>query len=234
MRNPDWKREELILALDLYFRLDYGQMHGRNPHIIRLSEELRKLNLHRNVPHPEKFRSINSVSLKLANFKKLDRNFTGRGMRDGARLDREIWDEFYRHRDTLKKEASLVRQLYLKPESDAPSPEIKTFYDSDFLFQIHKNRETDPLIIKLKKESISNDLMPVKCEICGFNPVTLYGEMGSIVMEIHFIKDLKILSKVEISGLEDFVIVCSNCHKILDKNFGLINTDDLKQIIKMK
>ena len=39
MKNPVWIREELILALDLYFRMDYGQMHGRNPHIIRLSED---------------------------------------------------------------------------------------------------------------------------------------------------------------------------------------------------
>ena len=29
MKNPDWIKEELILALDLYFKLDYGQMHGK-------------------------------------------------------------------------------------------------------------------------------------------------------------------------------------------------------------
>ena len=31
MRNPKWYRDELILALDLYFKLEPGQMHARNP-----------------------------------------------------------------------------------------------------------------------------------------------------------------------------------------------------------
>jgi 5-methylcytosine-specific restriction enzyme A len=54
MRNPDWNREELILALDLYFQMDYGQMHGRNSEIIKLSDDLRRLNLHANIPDKKK------------------------------------------------------------------------------------------------------------------------------------------------------------------------------------
>src|ERR1700733_10260562 len=122
MKNPVWKREELILALDLYFGMDYGQMHGRNPQIIRLSEELNRLGLHSYIPEPGKFRSVNSVALKLANFKKYDRNFTGAGMRDGGMLDREIWNQFHSHRDRLKQEAELIRQLSLKGKEEAGSP----------------------------------------------------------------------------------------------------------------
>ena len=70
MRNPTWSKEEIILALDLYFKLDYGQMHGRNPLIIQLSKDLRNLNIHKDIPEKEKFRSVNSVALKLANLKK--------------------------------------------------------------------------------------------------------------------------------------------------------------------
>lgn len=32
-RNPKWQRDELILALDLYFQLEPGQLHAKNPHI---------------------------------------------------------------------------------------------------------------------------------------------------------------------------------------------------------
>src|ERR1700758_5614188 len=99
MKNPNWNREEIILALDLYFKMDYGQMHGRNPDIIHLSADLRKLNLHSGIPDLHSFRSVNSVALKLANLKKLDHNFKGRGMRDGGKIEREIWNEFHRHRD---------------------------------------------------------------------------------------------------------------------------------------
>lgn len=232
MKNPNFNREELILCLDLYFKLDYGQMHGRNPDIIKLSEELRALGLHKNIPDEKNFRSVNSVALKLANLKRLDSNFEGRGMRMGARMDREIWNEFHRHRDTLKKEADLIRQLYLKPNKVAI--EQKVNYNSDFLFQFHKNREDDPLVNKIKKEMVLTNSKSLKCEVCGFNSVSFFGELGNDLMEIHYSKELKNEPGLESSSMEDFIIVCSNCHKVLDKNLGILNPNDLKKIIRKR
>ncbi len=236
MKNPTWNREELILALDLYFRMDYGQMHGTNPDIIQLSKDLRSLNIHTEIPNKENFRSVNSVALKLANLKKSDQNFKGKGMRDGGKLEKEIWKEFHRHRDTLKKEADLIRQLYLKPKSEKKSvaSEPKVNYKSEFLFQFHKNRETDPLVNKIKKEMVLTNSKSLKCEVCGYNSVTVFGELGNDLMEIHYNKELKKEPGLEASLMEDFIIVCSNCHKALDKNFGILNADDLKKIIRKR
>jgi 5-methylcytosine-specific restriction protein A len=234
--NPDWNREELILALNLYFKMDYGQMHGRNPDVIQLSKDLRNLYIHSNIPDKEKFRSVNSVALKLANLKKSDQNFKGKGMRDGGKLEKEIWNEFHRHRDTLKNEADLIRQLYLKPKSENKSvtAEPKVNYKSDFLYLFHKNRETDPLVNKVKKEMVLTNSKSLKCEVCGFDSVAFYGELGNDLMEIHYKKESKNEPGLESSSMEDFIIVCSNCHKALDKNFGLLNADDLKKIIRKR
>jgi len=236
MRNPDWNREELILALNLYFKMDYGQMHGRNPDVIQLSKDLRNLYIHSNIPDKEKFRSVNSVALKLANLKKSDQNFKGKGMRDGGKLEKEIWNEFHRHRDTLKNEADLIRQLYLKPKSENKSvtAEPKVNYKSDFLYLFHKNRETDPLVNKVKKEMVLTNSKSLKCEVCGFDSVAFYGELGNDLMEIHYKTESKNEPGLESSSMEDFIIVCSNCHKALDKNFGLLNADDLKKIIRKR
>lgn len=233
-RNPDWIREELILALDLYFKLDYGQMHGRNSLIIQLSEDLRNLNIHQDIPDKAKFRSVNSVALKLANLKKSDQNFSGKGMKDGGRLEKEIWTQYHTHRDKLSKEAVLIRQIYLKPQSDAKVivAEKKIGYKSEFLFQVHKNRETDPLAIKVKKEIVLATTNKLKCEVCGFDSHSFYGEIGDDLMEIHYDKELKNEPRIEQSEMNDFVIVCSNCHKTLDKNFGLIDAADLKKLIR--
>lgn len=235
MKNPTWNKEELILALDLYFKMDYGQMHGTNPDIIQLSKDLRSLNIHTDIPNKENFRSVNSVALKLANLKKSDQNFKGKGMRDGGKLEKEIWNQYHRHRDTLKKEADLIRQLYLKQEKKTAIPaEPKINYKSDFLFQIHKSRETDPLIIKLKKEEVLSHSKSLKCSVCGFDSVSFYGELGNDLMEIHYNKELKNKPTLETVELKDLIIVCSNCHKALDKNFGLIEATDLKKIIRKK
>jgi 5-methylcytosine-specific restriction protein A len=167
MKNPNFNREELILCLDLYFKLDYGQMHGRNISVIQLSTDLRSLNIHPDIPDKKSFRSVNSIALKLANFKRLDSNFEGKGMKMGGKMDREIWNEFHKHRSKLVKEATFIRQLYLQPESpdtqSVKKPDV--IYKSEFLFQYHKNRETDPLVIKIKKELVLAESKKLKCEV---------------------------------------------------------------------
>jgi hypothetical protein len=45
-RNPPWERDELILALDLYFRCDPVHTSEKNPEIIKLSQLLSQLATH--------------------------------------------------------------------------------------------------------------------------------------------------------------------------------------------
>lgn len=37
MRNPKWIRDEVILALDLYFKLEPGQIQAKNPQLVNKS-----------------------------------------------------------------------------------------------------------------------------------------------------------------------------------------------------
>jgi hypothetical protein len=53
-----WARDELLVALNLYRKLSFGQLHARNPVIIELAAKLD--------------RSANSVAMKLCNFASLD------------------------------------------------------------------------------------------------------------------------------------------------------------------
>lgn len=108
MRNPKWHRKELILALDLYFRLEPGQIHARNPEIIALSETLNKLKIYKDKPDPVKYRNSNGVGLKLSNFLAIDPNYAGKGMSRYGKLDEEIFFEFQNNREQLKKEAAEV------------------------------------------------------------------------------------------------------------------------------
>ena len=43
MRNSKWHRDEIILALDLYFSSDQGSIDSRNKKIVQLSEVLNAL-----------------------------------------------------------------------------------------------------------------------------------------------------------------------------------------------
>jgi len=233
--NPDWTREELILALDLYYDLDQGQMHKGHPDVIRISNELRALKIHKSIPDIKKFRNPSSISRRLGNFKTMDSGYKGEGLPNSGRLAKEVFIEFTNRRDKLRKEASLVRQLYLNSNVEtSETGEPKSKYKSEFLFQYHKNRETDPLVMKVKKEMILLDTKKLKCEICGFDSLLFYGEIGNDLMELHYDKELQNEPSLEASDMNDFVIVCSNCHRVLDKNFGLLNSDDFKKITRKK
>ena len=53
MRNPKWHRDEIILALDLYFSADRGSIDDKNKKIIELSRVLNKLPLFPDRPDEE-------------------------------------------------------------------------------------------------------------------------------------------------------------------------------------
>jgi putative restriction endonuclease len=79
-----WSRDELLVTLNLYHKLTFGQLHARQPAIVALAEKLG--------------RGSNSVAMKLCNFASLDPALKLRGIKglEGASaLDREIWNEFH-------------------------------------------------------------------------------------------------------------------------------------------
>lgn len=79
-----WKREELLVALNLYHKLTFGQMHARQPAIIAVAEKLG--------------RSANGLAMKLCNFASLDPALKMRGIKGlpgSSALDRSIWAEFH-------------------------------------------------------------------------------------------------------------------------------------------
>jgi predicted HNH restriction endonuclease len=109
MRNPLWNRDELILALDLYFKLEYGQMNAKNPEAVELSQLLTKMNENNSTE-----RSINSIPLKLANFKRFDPNYEGKGMKSGGKLEQEVWNEFANDKVKLRKIATELKRQFTK------------------------------------------------------------------------------------------------------------------------
>ena len=77
----NWTEQELLVAMNLYCRLPFGKMHGRNPDIIALSEKLN--------------RTPGSIAMKLCNFASLDPTLTQKGLAGASKADRAIWKSFH-------------------------------------------------------------------------------------------------------------------------------------------
>ena len=102
VRSPRWEREELILALDLYFEVNPYQTSDQDPKVINLSNLLKKLNIP-TADNVENFRNPNSVYMKMCNFLAHDPSYKGSGLLNGGKLDKVVWDEFSSDRELLRK-----------------------------------------------------------------------------------------------------------------------------------
>lgn len=110
MKNPKWHRDEAILALDLYFDKNIGTISSNNLKIIALSELLNKLPIHTHRPDEQKFRNPNGIVMKLANFKALDPNYEGKGLKAHSKLEKEVFEEFCSDIERLHNVANQIRQ----------------------------------------------------------------------------------------------------------------------------
>lgn len=101
MKNV-WTRDELILALDLYFRLPFGRLNRSTPEVIELANLIGRTN--------------NSVALRLVNFAACDPVIieSGRtGMQGGVSICKPIWEEFSDRKEDLFFEAQQIKAKLL-------------------------------------------------------------------------------------------------------------------------
>ena len=78
-----WSRDESVLAINLYCKIPFGQMHSRNADVIELAHLIG--------------RTPSAVARKLGNFASFDPKLRERGVRgleNASKLDKEIWREY--------------------------------------------------------------------------------------------------------------------------------------------
>jgi len=240
MRNPKWHRDEIILALDLYFSSERGAIDDKNKKIIEVSKIINRLPLFPDRPDKEKFRNANGVSLKLSNFLHFDPNYSGTGMKGGSKLDREVFEEYYSQREKLKSIAGeikkvaadplLINKLYnIEEDEQTISDSVQ---EGETLYKLHKVRERDAGIIKSKKEQALNLTGKLACEACIFEFEVYYGNIGKGYIECHHKTPLANFKVSTVTRLNDLALVCSNCHRMLHRRIDTITIEDLRMMIK--
>ena len=126
-RNPNWKEEEVKLALGLYWSHDLkwlSRMSDSTPEIITLSVILNNLDLF-SEPVGEKLRSVGSIRMKLSNFKSLDERYGKTSLPNIGKTDREMWFRYVNHFDELASECAEIMSVHYKGEL---TPEVKSFW----------------------------------------------------------------------------------------------------------
>jgi 5-methylcytosine-specific restriction protein A len=192
-RNPAWQRDELILALDLYFSHNPRHIDQRHAEVIRLSDTLNALPIHHKRPDEERFRNANGVYMKLCNFLRFDPSYTGVGLRGGGKLEQEIWDEFSDNQHYLHMVAESIRrsvsEVVGKNESIQHSDddeEEEFFPEGKVLYRVHRSRERNPKLTRKAKQIAMKKDGHLQCACCGFDFSQKYGVLGEGYIECCF------------------------------------------------
>jgi len=238
-KNIKWSKEELILALAFYHKKNPLHISVTNPELLHLCQLINKVNeICYNIglyKYPV-IRTPNSVYMKLCNFLRLDPNYNGVGLSKGSKLEEEVWENFSGDSEFLfKVETSIVKivQNYDKYTGNKRQS-IKNDHENgiregSLLFHVHKSYERAHKITVEKKSEALAKSGKLECEICGFCFEDVYGEMGKGYIECHHIIPLSRYGQEKLTKLDDLILVCANCHRMLHRYMDSVSPKELKK-----
>jgi len=240
LRNPKWTRDELILTLDFCHK-NFPQIPEKySKEIVELSETLRKIQsvLDNNID--SKYRNTNGVYMKLMNFHHINPNYSGKGLESVSQLDREIFKDYENKIEELSIISKKIKE-FIDSSEYKNKLQSTTDVDDDYegqegkiLTKIHKYKERDRKIVKKKKEKVLQVTGKLKCEGCGFDFKENYGPRGDGYIECHHKKPVSEIKKGEKTKLNDLIVLCSNCHRMVHRKKPWLTPVQLKELINKK
>ena len=232
MANPKWARDELILALDLYFRENSARSE-KHPAVIELSEVLNKLPIPRAGSLDSDFRNANGVAMKLMNFRRFDPTYPGAGLERGGQLEETIWEEFAGDQDRLQSTAIAIREniVSLTNQEIELDDEDSTAEEGQVLTRVHKIRERNQKLVRKKKDDVLERTGKLACEACEFDFGVHYGSRGQGFAECHHLLPLCDLNPGTKTRIADLAIVCANCHRMIHRKKPWLSLEQLKAIL---
>jgi 5-methylcytosine-specific restriction enzyme A len=235
-RNPPWKRDELILALDLYLKHKPGRLSASHPKVIELSRILNTLPIHVDRPDAARFRNANGVYMKLSNFLRCDPNYSGRGLTRGNRDEKHVWDEFASQPDRLATTAAAIRSRAGKPPStettSLPMDDEEEFPEGTLLFRSHRSRERNGTLVKRARDRFLRDYGKLVCAVCGFDFAARYGHVGAGYIECHHTVPISDLTPGAKTKLRDLIPLCSNCHRMVHRRRPWLSASELAALLR--
>lgn len=236
MKNPTWKRDELILALELYFKEPDARGNERHDSVIKLSKLLNSLPINSEINAGDSFRNENGVGMKLRNFLSYDPDYSGKALTRGSKLEKEVWDEYSTDLEKLYKVSEAIRNNSNSDElltvTNLKTYMVEEVSEGEILTRIHVARERSKKIVNMKKSSVLDKTGLLECEVCGFDFKNVYGDIGDGFAECHHLKPVSELQPGAMTKLDDLSILCANCHRMIHRTRPWKTMEELKSILK--
>jgi 5-methylcytosine-specific restriction protein A len=208
--NPDWNRDETLLALDLLYRHN-APLHKSHHDVLALSRLLQAALIHPVEGRRPSFRNPDGVALKLQNL--LSAIEPTRGL-SSSTLDRELVAEYPKTRAMeVAALAAMIRVAIARGDTVEPFPEDEMFTEGNLLTSWHRSRDRR-LRRKLLGRKVDSELI---CEICDFVAPSLERPLRESFFEAHHIRSLSEFEGVTSTRVTDMSLLCAGCHRFIHR-----------------
>jgi hypothetical protein len=140
---------------------------------------------------------------------------------------------------TATDDSGLNQNIFdtIKATSLIESQEVETIEYDEFpegkeKLKTHLSRERNSKLVRLKKEKVKHEKNSLTCEVCGFDFKTSYGDVGEDFIEAHHIKPISESSGTRKTTLDELVLLCSNCHRMIHRKRPWITLDRLNELVQ--
>lgn len=240
MRSPQWTTEEMVPAAKLAHLCEWRGVNANTSGVPQLSELLRRAPFHPGAEADPKFRSPNSVGLKVNNLIAHHPSKAGAGLRTSA-SEAPIVADFIRNTGAMVAYANEIEHSILSSRGDQDVTGIDAYHPVDQeLFRAGREsgavavtrvqRERDPRLRAAKIAAALSSTGQVRCEVCDFDSGVFYGRRGRNYIEVHHRTPLHV-SGATVTTLDDLALLCSNCHRMIHNESPWLTVDALKAIV---
>lgn len=110
----------------------------------------------------------------------------------------------------------------------------EVFPEGKIVERKHIARERNSELIENAKRIFNEKHGKLYCQICNFDFEAKYGELGKDYIEAHHTIPVSEMEEGHKTTIDEIVLVCSNCHKMLHRKRPWLNADEIKKILKSK
>lgn len=233
----DWVRDELILACDLVLENGWKGMGANDPRVEELSRLLHQLPIHPMEIRGPKFRNPNGVGRKTWDLATHHPDYKGAPTNGGA-TDVEVLRDFLEREDEMRHAAQLIRDGLSSGDLVGVLDDMNDIDDlgdgeateGRLLERRHFARERDRAIRAKKIAQHLRSHASLECATCGFDFQAVYGDHGEGYIECHHVVPLHVSGETK-TRLNDLVLICANCHRMIHRHRPWLRPEQLKDLI---
>jgi len=234
-KNPNWNRDELLLALHLYLNNRKSPPGKTSAKVIELSELLGKMSTKSVLG--KTYRNAAGVYMKMMNYQAIDPLYTvtGKvGLARGNKDEQVVWDLYAHRLDYLGSLVEMIKAAVDFDDDETGIGEedeegIEDCEEGRILTRMHRYRERSRKLAAAFKKQYRKRHGKLECAGCDLDFATKYGDIADSLIDVHHTKPVHTLKPGDTTSPKDLVLLCVSCHRAVHAKKIWLNIVQLRQ-----